>query len=395
MIVLFLACVDDPDDAPKDAAPDGETNIGGIGGDHGDGGGGDDDDVDNDFLFDGIQELAIEIDDRAMAGLATTPDQDADDVHADLVYEGDTWHMGLKLRGGENSFRTIDGKASFTLDFNQWDEDGEFFGLKKLALVNMVQDPSMLSEHLGYALYDAVGLQSSRHGYARVTVNGEPYGLYGIVEAVDGRFLKRRFTDDEGPLFEGENADLLTADLELFVAEPEEVATLQTLIGELDAAMTGDYLATLDARFGKDRALTHVAVDLVSGNADAYTTRVNNWFLYYEPGADQWSTMPWGLDRAFRTDLDVTSLYRGRIYQDCWANEACAARFREVVEDVLATWESMDLAGTAAELANTIHDDCVSDPRGPGGCDLDQPLLLDWIAERPDAVRAQLDEVAP
>jgi hypothetical protein len=393
MMLLLIACTG-PKDGDTPTYPEHES-AGGFEGPGDDGDGGDEEPVDNDFLFEGIQTFAIEMDAMAMAGLASTPDQDVDKVHADFIYDGQTWHVGLKLRGGENSFRTIDGKASFKIDFNEFEPDSEFYGLKAITLLNMVQDPSMISEHVGYALYDAVGIESPRHGYARVTVNGTDYGLYGVIEPVDKRFVKRRWADDDGPLFEGENADLLTTDLARFSTDPEDRAPLDALVATLDANVGDTWQATLDDRFGADNALRHVAVDLVSGNADAYTTRVNNWFLYYDPTNDQWSTMPWGLDRAFRTDLDVTSLYRGRLYQDCWTSTSCSERFREIVEEVLGTWESMDLAGFASEVATEVHEDCVNDPRGPGGCDIDQPLVLDWIANRPAAVRTQLDAVAP
>ncbi|MFZ5478580.1 MAG: CotH kinase family protein [Myxococcota bacterium] len=347
---------------------------------------------DNAFLFERVHTIELELDDEALAGLATAPDQDVDDVRARFTLGEESYRVGLRLRGGENSFRTIEGKPGFRVDFNEFVEDQEFHGLRALTLLNMVQDPSMIAEHVTFRLYDAVGLVAPRHGYARVFVNGTDYGLYGLVEPVDEAFVDARWEGEDGPVFEGDNADLVATDLARFSTDVEERAPLDALVATLDTTTADVYLPTVDDLFGPDMALKHVAVDLVTGNADAYTTRVNNWFLYYEVEAGRWWTMPWGLDRAMRTDLDVTSLYRGRLYQDCWASTACAARFRVIVEDVLLAWEAIDLTGYAEDVATTIYDDCVNDPRGPGGCEIDQPAVLAWIAARPGVVRGQLGE---
>jgi spore coat protein CotH len=63
------------------------------------------------------------------------------------------------------------------------DKADRFFGLDRLTLNNMVQDPTMVHEALGYQVYEAAGVRVPRTGYVRLTVNGQPYGLYLNLEA--------------------------------------------------------------------------------------------------------------------------------------------------------------------------------------------------------------------
>jgi len=78
---------------------------------------------------------------------------------------------------GSGSFRTLDEKAAFLLNFDH-PVDGQLLdGLEKLALNNMVHATSMEREVLGYELFRAGGVPAPRAAHAVVTVNGAPYGF--------------------------------------------------------------------------------------------------------------------------------------------------------------------------------------------------------------------------
>ena len=51
----------------------------------------------------------------------------------------------------------------------------------------------MIAEATSAAFLTAIGLPSSRVGYAWVRLNGDDYGLYTTVENVDKTFAKRWF----------------------------------------------------------------------------------------------------------------------------------------------------------------------------------------------------------
>ena len=352
---------------------------------------------DGGFLYteDHILDFGIELDDAAIAALAADP---RTDVHATFRFGPERYDVGLHLKGNR-SFRTLDEKAAFKIDFGEFVDDQELHGVRRLTLNNMVLDPSMLSEHVAYELYGALGVPSPRHGSARVTVNGEWYGLYGIVETMDEQFLARVWEDDAGNLYEGGyGGDFREGCADLFTLQeagtPKDGSDLVALVDAVVASTPDTFLALLDGSFAVDPLLDLWAAELATANPDAYTTLANNFYVYHEPTADRWWMTPWGPDQAFVDEVPVAGPYYGQLAANCDAVPECRARMDEHLDRVLATWEEMDLSGWAAAEAARIEADCRDDPRseyGDYGCRDAQAALVSWIAARPDAVRAQTE----
>jgi len=111
--------------------------------------------------------------------------------------------------------------------------------------------------------------------------------------------LARLFEDPSRTLWKGLSGGDLS-DVGQQRAEVEEageggaVALLRGLVEELAA----DFPGTPEARFVRDEVLALMAVDVVTGNHDAYTTRANNWTLYRQPATNTWHLLPWGADQA-------------------------------------------------------------------------------------------------
>ena len=113
-----------------------------------------------------------------------------------FTYAGTAYAAKVKIKGMA-SVQSFDRKPSLKLDF-----DDEFLGLKNLTLNSMTQDPTMVREALAYRMYDAVGVPVPRVGYSNVTINGQPYGLYVTLEAIDKHFLERKFGTNDGIVYE-------------------------------------------------------------------------------------------------------------------------------------------------------------------------------------------------
>ena len=101
--------------------------------------------------------------------------------------------------------------------------DGQrLFGLRRLTLNNALHDETGLRERLGYAFYRAAGLPASRCNSARVSVNGEYWGLYVNVESVDDVFVESRYDPAPGNLYDiavYANVDLSPGNEPLFELE--------------------------------------------------------------------------------------------------------------------------------------------------------------------------------
>lgn len=133
---------------------------------------------------------------------------------AELRFEGELFgRVAIRFKGGNGTLLScVDAttkrihckKLSLKLKFTAYDPARRFFGLKRLNLHAMTRDRSLVREHLAYDLFAALGIAAPRHAYATVTINGEPYGLYGMVEELDGRFTDERWPDHgDGNLYKG------------------------------------------------------------------------------------------------------------------------------------------------------------------------------------------------
>ena len=133
---------------------------------------------------------------------------------AELRFEGQRFgQVALRFKGGNGTLAScVDAttgqihckKLSLKLKFSAYDPARRFFGLKRLNLHAMTRDRSLVREPLAYDLFAAIAVPAPRHAYATVTINGEPHGLYGMVEELDGRFTDERFPDHgDGNLYKG------------------------------------------------------------------------------------------------------------------------------------------------------------------------------------------------
>ena len=113
--------------------------------------------------------------------------------------------VGLRKKGfiGSQSHT----RPSLKVKLNHIDKKGGIEGLTNLTLNNNKQDTSLVSQFMGYALFNAIGSPAPRCAYAKVTVNGENLGIYSHVETIRKPLLKRAFGNSKGPLYEGTVVD--------------------------------------------------------------------------------------------------------------------------------------------------------------------------------------------
>ncbi len=358
------------------------------------------------FLYqdDAILDLAIELDPYDKASLPTDWRAERQDVVAWLEVLGEQHEVGLRLKG-ERSFRPIEEKASIKLDLHQWDDDASLHGVRRLTLNNMVQDPTMLAEHVTYRLFQGLGLAAPRQGYACVSIDGEDRGLYSVVETMDEQFVARAFEDDAGSLYEGgHGADLRPGRAMLFQVQnqgvPSDRTDLDTLVRALERSSPATYLETLERYFDLDALMLSLAASIYVGSVDSYITRANNFLLYYEPSHERWTLIPWGQDQALHDHLDPYAPYdpeslaeHGRLYESCLVSEPCVERLEQALLDVADAAEAMGLVGWAEDECERIADLSRHDPGAEVGFThtrYRQRAALDYLQERPEILREVL-----
>lgn len=127
-------------------------------------------------------------------------------VEASVTIDGVTFpKVGLRKKGFLGSQDTTRPSLKVKLDYIE--KEGNIDGLQDLTLNNNRQDTSLMSQFMGYAIWDTAGAPGSRCAFAKVTVNGRNLGVYCHVETIREQLLRREFGSDKGTLFEGTVVD--------------------------------------------------------------------------------------------------------------------------------------------------------------------------------------------
>ena len=122
-----------------------------------------------------------------------------------VVIDGEAYQdVGIRAKGN-TSLSTVSSmnsdRYSFKIEFDQYDSTKSYHGLDKLSLNNLIQDATMMKDYLTYQLMGDFGAAAPLCSYVYLTVNGEDWGLYLAVEAVEDAFLQRSYGHDYGELY--------------------------------------------------------------------------------------------------------------------------------------------------------------------------------------------------
>ena len=185
------------------------------------------------------------------------------DVHATVregeqVYEDVAVHMK-----GSYSFREVDDKPSFTLNFDKFVKGRTFHGMSKIHLNNSVQDASGLSEQLGRELFMDSGILCPRATSARVWLNGRDLGITVLVEGANKSWAHRAFGSNEGNLYDAGAGILdITQELRLLAGkQPPDRSDLKALVEAARQPDLAKRLEALDKVLDIDKFITFAAIE--------------------------------------------------------------------------------------------------------------------------------------
>ena len=241
---------------------------------------------------------------------------------ADVVVDGEALaNIGVRKKGFIGSQSTT--KPSLRLNLDEYVDGAEIGGADNITLNNARQDPSLIKQCLVYDVFAAAGLPSSRCTLARVSVNGEDLGLYAHVEPVKRSFLRERFGNDDGDLYEATLSDFEERWLDTFEPKTDDTdpsrARLHALADDLDGG--GDLTGILESHLDLDAFLTFWAVESWTGHWDGYAGNQNNAYVYVDPDTDRMAFIPWGVDGTLAARADqpahfATGLLANRAARD-------------------------------------------------------------------------------
>jgi hypothetical protein len=336
-------------------------------------------------------------------------------VPATLHFEGETvGEIGIRYKGGYGSLytcfdsegnRTCD-KLSVKLAFDEYDEEGRFYGLKKLNFHSMEADASHMHDAIVYKLFRDQDVPAPRTAYARLLVNGELLGLFAVIEQIDGRFTRARFPDGgEGNLYKEVWPEHTTEQPYLDALETNEdeqpsadkmVRFAQALA---DAGEEG-FAGVIDEWMDPDQLMRYMAVARLADHWDDIIAFYcaggppcfnHNYYWYESTSEDRVWLIAWDVDHTFEEPSPVRTYFDmpdwDEVDADCTPKDiflgvqgrapACDPFIRGMVTQLwdryaAASQELLDgdfalaaMNGRIDELSDLIADAVAEDPNGP------------------------------
>lgn len=287
------------------------------------------------------------------------------------------WEVGIRLKG-RASRRDLNGKAPFKIKMDKFVDGQTVFGLEKLTLNNMVQDPSMVREATVYRLFRAMGVPAPRTGYAQVyvtspgQVTNEYFGLYLNIETPDEVMLERWFGNNTAHLYESAYDTDVTSDYyhqyldSIDVGSESNVSDLTSFLPISDLTGT-EWWEAVQERADMDDILALMATDIFVSNWDGYTDFVrNNHFAHFDRDGIL-RIMPWGNDQVYPADPAFQFAFDGAnpdprgwsnvrsiMYRRCVTVPECNYRLMVAVDNAATTTTRLKLGGGVTQIVSVI-----------------------------------------
>jgi hypothetical protein len=351
----------------------------------------------------GVAEIDLTLSDEAREALLLDP-RTYVAATLQLTVAGSTLgpkQVQVKLKG-HGAFRPLDGKAAFKVKFAKTDR---LLGLKNMTLNNMVQDPSMVHETLGYELLRAAGVPAPRTGYAYVRVNGQGYGLYLNLETYDDVSLSRLFATT-GHLYEADEAGVDVTPggagaYEVDEGDEDDLGDLEALIEATNATGT-DWSAGMAASADLDEMTRMWAGEQYLGHWDGYSVRAghrspSNYYLHSD-ASGRFTMLASGLDQTFGRRVAFGGDGDGLLIARCLGDGSCLAAFRSSLGEITAAADRIGLEARLDAVAAVVADWRPLPDLEHAGDAAWEAAVADtraFIRDRPAAVAAYLAPAAP
>lgn len=319
-------------------------------------------------------------------------------VPCDIVYDGELV-AGSGIRQKGNTLVDLAKKPSFSVKFDEFDDQAKLYGLNKILLNNSKQDPSFLRSRLGSDVHLRAGIPAARVAHAQVTLNGVDKGIYVVVEAIDKDFLRTHFGEAyaEGNLYEGPCCGDFVDDIDHMELEDEkkdgrtrdDLLALAQIIKDTPDVEFAD---ALEKRLDLGKFMKSYALEALLGHWDGFAFRANNHYIYNNPDTGLFVFLPHGMDRiledpAFDTETTPVTKLPLRIR----AVEALDMEFHTQLTELARTaWDETSMQAVINQAAAVLH------TAGPG--EQTSKDLADFDASVTDLrniVAVRSDKIAP
>lgn len=310
-----------------------------------------------------------------------------------------TFEVGVHLKGGWGSSRSLDEKAGFKVKMDFSVTGQNYYGITKFTLNNMVQDPTMLHEALSYRLFRAMGVPAPRVGYSTVSVTTPnrgtvDYGLHAVVETYDKEMFKRwpslTGSTKSNHIYEGGYGHEVGLEMQVDQGSDTERADISTL-----ASITANYSG--ENWFTRFRGVADINEMVMTWAIERY---ISHWDGYSRPGGwpnnyyvridgNGLATMhPWGTDQTWNDGWLTNFTDDGApLYSRCINYQPCLDLYRAALARIQSKVASLNLPTMLDRIWTTVTSLHGGDAGSTDG-------TRSWIINRPSALSATLTDAA-
>ena len=270
------------------------------------------------YDLDYVPTIAIQFADEGWERELETLYGSDEELHATVTVDGATYlGVGISFRG-QSSYRRVDygSKRSLNLSFDAVHDGQNVQGYRTLNLLNAMNDPTFVRAVL-YSQISRDYIAAPMVNFARVSINGEPWGIYLSAQQFNKDFLRDFFGTDEGGRWKvpgsprgragleylGEDPDLYRPVYEIRSRdEPESWRRLIELTRVLHRTPEAELEAALEPILDVDGTLRFLALDVALSNSDGYWTRASDYNLYLDE-AGRFHLVPHDMNEALGVGL--------------------------------------------------------------------------------------------
>lgn len=290
-------------------------------------------DENSDYIFDQekLHTIELNLSQASLDFLDNDPTAE-EYVEGSLTFEGETLSpVGIRYKGSIGAYvncvsgsdwsnpsgRKTCTKLSMKIKINWEGSDSRFYGLKKVQLHSMNNDPSQMRERLGYHLFREMGVPAPRCVHTRVMINGVYVGLFALTEQIDGRFTRYNYEDGKGNLYKELwplNSDNQVHSEATFISalktnedENPTVALMRGFAEEMKNSTIENRKNIVENYMDMEEVISYAVVDRTIRNDDGAfhwycnngTCEPHNFYWYEEPNEGRVHLIPWDLDHSF------------------------------------------------------------------------------------------------
>lgn len=336
-----------------------------------------------DKLFDRVINIDIVIDESDWEDLKQNP-LNKTMYNITAIIDGEkVSNIGIRTKGDStlNQLASNDNtdRYSYKIDFDYYDSSTNFYGLTKLNLNCAYQDNSYMKNNLSYKLFKMMGVPYCEAGFAYITINGEEWGLYEMIEGVEESYLIKNFgiENSTGDLYkpDGTGSDLKWIDdnyssyTGMDLKTNKDTTDNSKLIAFLNAINNTDGV-DLEKYLNVDEALRYFAVNTALANMDSYQGSMkHNYYLYEIDGVFQ--ILPWDYNLAFGgmggSNISIDNPTNGNLEDRpllniLLSNEDYKEKYYNYLEQVANIFTDGTLKSMIEEVTNLIEPYVIKDP---------------------------------